>query len=235
MSMSLLSLVSFISLFIMVVICLLYIAIRLIRLAERKTDYQFDHFRQSIEKKIAELSYELTFNAERFKQVNHLLIDSQIAMNNKSISPISTATFLQDMGVNTDKKIDDDFVFVLMPFHPEYDEVYSTIKDTIDSMGLRCSRGDDIHITSNILQHILQELWRSRLVIADISGRNPNVYYELGIAHALGKPVLLLAQNTEDLPFDISALRILIYKSMERLQDGLRKWLTQTLARRESY
>lgn len=215
-----------------VVTPVLYIALRLIRLAEKKTDYGSDKYRIAIEDQIANLSKQLTYSAERFERVNHLLLDSQRAAKERAVPSSGSAAFLREMGVSMDEGVDDEFVFVLTPFHPEFENSYRAIRSTIEEMGLRCSRGDDVHISSNILQHILQEIWRARLIVADITGRNPNVYYELGIAQALGKPVLLIAQSAQELPFDISTWRVLVYKSVNDLQEGLRKWLTQTLARK---
>ncbi|MBX7259719.1 MAG: hypothetical protein K1Y02_25410 [Candidatus Hydrogenedentes bacterium] len=216
-----------------VVTPLVYIALRLIRLAEKKTDYDSDKYRLSIEDQIAGLSKQLTYSSERFERVNHLLLDSQKAASGRMTASSGPNVFLREMGVDTDISIDNDFVFVLTPFHPEFADSYIAIKEAVMSMGLRCSRGDDVHMSSNILQHILQEICRARLIVADITSRNPNVYYELGIAQALGKPVLLIARNTKDLPFDISTWRVLVYHSFTDLQQGLRKWLTQTLARRK--
>jgi hypothetical protein len=66
-----------------------------------------------------------------------------------------------------------------------------------------------------------------RFAIADCTGRNPNVMYELGIAHTLGKPVFMLSQSTDDLPFDIQSRRVIIYKDnaagLKTLQSELRR------------
>ena len=64
-------------------------------------------------------------------------------------------------------------------------------------------------------QAIVQDIWHSvrkaRLVVAELSGRNPNVMYEIGLAHAIGKPIVLLARSEEDVPFDLRALRYIYY------------------------
>lgn len=228
---------AFIIFFVLIVTVLGTIALRLIKFAESKASYKSDEFRLDIEKQISSLSKELTYSAERFEKVNHLLMDSQKALldSNKKDSGIQStgsSDFLEAMGVNPKDTVDPNLVFVLTPFHPEYKETYFAIKQTVEELGFRCSRGDDVFLSSNILQHIIQEIWSSRLIIADITSRNPNVYYELGIAQALGKPVLLIAQTADDLPFDLSVWRVLIYKRIPDLKDGLRKWLAQTLARK---
>ena len=64
---------------------------------------------------------------------------------------------------------------------------------------------------SDILVDIWQSINTADFVIADISGRNPNVLYELGIAHTLAKPVLIISKNADDIPIDRSTRRVIIY------------------------
>jgi nucleoside 2-deoxyribosyltransferase len=63
------------------------------------------------------------------------------------------------------------------------------------------------------------------LTVADCTGRNPNVFYEIGLAHALGKPVILITQNSEDIPFDVTHIRYIQYeftpRGMERFEQKL--------------
>jgi len=211
---------------------LLVIGLRVIRLAEKKTQYEADKFRLSLEEQIALLSKQITYSANRFEGVNHLLLDSQKAAVGRTTPSAGSEIFLREMGVDINTKADDTLVFVLIPFHPDFEKSYQVITRTVTDLGLNCSRGDDVHVSSNILSHIVQEIYRARLIIADITSRNPNVYYELGIAQAIGKPVLLIAQNANELPFDISSRRVLVYHTLDDLEDHLRKWLTQTLAQR---
>ena len=71
---------------------------------------------------------------------------------------------------------------------------------------------------------------QARIIVANITGRNPNVYYELGIAHAIDKPVIMIAQNKSDLPFDIRAKQIIFYNDNQQLEKELVQMLARVLA-----
>jgi hypothetical protein len=102
--------------------------------------------------------------------------------------------------------------FVVMPFQPLFGKQYETvIRPAIEAAGLTCVRGDEIYTQTSILQDIWASIRVSRLVVAELSGRNPNVMYEVGLAHAIGKPIILLTRNEDDVPFDLKALRYVYY------------------------
>ena len=87
-------------------------------------------------------------------------------------------------------------VFVLMPFASEFDDIFGgIIKQVFEDKGFSVKRADDIENQRNILQDIIAEIFNSDLIIADVTDSNPNVYYELGIAHALGRPVIHMTQD----------------------------------------
>lgn len=102
--------------------------------------------------------------------------------------------------------------FVMMPFRPETDHLYhSLIRPAIELNGLVALRADEIAATGSITEQIRVAIQQSRLCVADVSARNPNVLYEVGIAHALGKPTVLLTQEVNDLPADIHQFRYIQY------------------------
>lgn len=102
--------------------------------------------------------------------------------------------------------------FVITPFSPPFDSNYENIlKPTIARCGLTPIRGDEIFTTGAIMEDVWRNIATCRLLVAELSGKNPNVYYELGIAHTLDKPVILLVQKGEELPFDVSAIRAIVY------------------------
>lgn len=102
--------------------------------------------------------------------------------------------------------------FVAMPFHPLFEAQYErVIKPAIEEAGLACIRGDEIYTHQAIVQDIWHSMRRARLIVAELSGRNPNVMYEIGLAHAIGKPIVLLTRNEDDVPFDLRALRYVYY------------------------
>ncbi len=102
--------------------------------------------------------------------------------------------------------------FVIMPFSPEYEIVYrQLIKPAGETSGLKVLRADDIYSPGVITEQIKAAIHQSIICIADVTGKNPNVLYEVGIAHTLGKPTILLSQSVEQIPFDLRALRVVIY------------------------
>lgn len=95
----------------------------------------------------------------------------------------------------------------MMPFSAEFDKLYASIKQTAKEIGFRCQRADDIWEDPAIIQDIVSLIDRSSVVICDCTGRNANVFFEMGVAHTLGRDVILLAQSEADIPFDVSHLR----------------------------
>jgi hypothetical protein len=122
--------------------------------------------------------------------------------------------------------------FVIMPFAPEFAEVWQTIRATVSEppFNMLCRRADDIARPGNILSDILENIWRARVVIAELTGQNANVFYELGIAHSV-KPaasVVLLSSELGHLPFDLRQLKTVIYDGdLGRLRAGLFETLEQ--------
>ncbi len=99
----------------------------------------------------------------------------------------------------------------MMPFDAGFNPVYDSIRQAADNAGLRCRRADDIWENAAIIQDVVALIDRSRVVVCDCSGRNPNVFYEVGIAHTLGREVILITQNERDIPFDLRHLRHIRY------------------------
>ena len=100
---------------------------------------------------------------------------------------------------------------VMMPFDAGFDAIYDAIRQAADGAGLRCRRADDIWENAAIIQDVVALIDRSRVVVCDCSGRNPNVFYEAGIAHTLGREVILVTQSEHDIPFDLRHLRYIRY------------------------
>lgn len=119
------------------------------------------------------------------------------------------------------------FVFVLMPFSKEFDDTYKLgIKAACEEAGMYCERVDEQHFDGTVLSRIYNQIATSNLIIADMTGRNPNVFYEVGYAHALNKRVILLTQREEDIPFDLKLYPHIVYgSSISNLKDELAKRL----------
>lgn len=114
----------------------------------------------------------------------------------------------------------------MMPFHPGFDRVYEALQGVAGAVDLRCRRADDIWENPAVMQDVVSLIDRSRVVIADCTGRNPNVFYEIGIAHTLGREVILITQNEADIPFDLRHLHYVQYlnngEGLAALADRLR-------------
>jgi hypothetical protein len=124
----------------------------------------------------------------------------------------------------------------MMPFGVLPDEVYrSIVKVGLEAAGYEARRADSSLDQRSILRDIVEGIQSADLLVADLTGRNANVFYELGLAHGLRKDVVLLAQSTSDIPFDLGAYRTLIYGKPEfkrppSLVDRLSSELGQVLA-----
>jgi hypothetical protein len=109
------------------------------------------------------------------------------------------------------EKIDPVLVSAMMPFDASFAAVFDGLKAAAAAAELRCRRADDIWENPSIIADIVSLIDRSRVVICDCTGRNPNVFYEIGIAHTLGREVILITQNEGDIPFDLRHLRYVKY------------------------
>jgi hypothetical protein len=122
--------------------------------------------------------------------------------------------------------------FVVMPFgDADLQVVYEDfVKPTlVDGCNLHCERGDDVFGSNVIMEDILKSIDGADVILADLTRKNANVFYEVGICHALGKPVLLLAQSIDDVPFDLRHRRILLYEYSPRGAKRLEGTLKQNM------
>ena len=104
--------------------------------------------------------------------------------------------------------------FVIMPFGDDFDYVYvDFIKRVLEEAGLDVDRADDIENQQTILRTVVDKIYNSDLVIADLTTSNPNVFYELGIAHTMKKPVIHITQSIGAVPFDLKSQRLLEYST----------------------
>lgn len=110
-----------------------------------------------------------------------------------------------------------DKCFVMMPFGPPIGSYYEKIYEpAIQKVGLIPIRADDdIFGTGKIVDQIWRGINGARVLVAELTGRNPNVFYELGLAHALNKPVVLVSSNESDVPFDLKHIRVIYYDTLD--------------------
>lgn len=120
-------------------------------------------------------------------------------------------------------------VAVMMPFDGTFDRVYETINGACGELKLNALRVDDIFGPTVVMTDVFTVIVQSRVVICDLTRRNPNVLYETGIAHACGCDVIMIVQNKDDIPFDLRHIRYLTYlpngEGLEDLRRQLIEWL----------
>lgn len=117
------------------------------------------------------------------------------------------------VSTTSDVRENPDHVFVLMPFNDAMNSVYDVIRSVGEKLDLRVFRADEMAAPGLITEQILDAIRNSAIIIADITGNNPNVLYEVGIAHSLGKATVMLTQDVSTIPFDVASLRVITYEN----------------------
>lgn len=188
-----------------------------------------DEVRSSFENQMYVLNDRLIQSEERWRDVNHLLLRNELLQNRNPFNntkKIFYSDFLRANGiVENDLIVDNRLIFILTPFHDKYAEDYKVIREVCSMSGYKCLRGDEDFFKGDIFPEMLKLIVKSRLIIANINGRNPNVLYELGIAQAIDKSVILIAKEPKELPIDIKSKRFLIYNNYNQLAEKIREEL----------
>jgi|CryGeyStandDraft_6_1057127.scaffolds.fasta_scaffold107691_2 hypothetical protein len=139
------------------------------------------------------------------------IIDGFVSTSVEIAEAKKVITFTPSVFSIPNKPLIDNLVAVMMPFIMEFDNVYQTIKQACTNVDMLCYRVNDIWNNSAIIQDIFELIYCSSIVIVDFSNKNPNVFYEAGIAHTLGKNVIPITQSIEDIPFDLRHHRAVKY------------------------
>lgn len=123
--------------------------------------------------------------------------------------------------VNKSSTVDENICFVISPIGKEDTELHTKFKEVLeyiikpafDESGYKYSilRADDINRSGSFIKDILENIYSSHIVLADLTGQNPNVFYELGVRHSLRPRTILISQNLEDIPSDLREYRTIIY------------------------
>jgi hypothetical protein len=128
-------------------------------------------------------------------------------------------------------------VHVLMPFSDVDDDVFAAIHSTVSECGLLARRSDAEYGERGVVDKIWRQICGAKMIVADLTGQNPNVFYELGLAHVVGVPTILISQYAKDVPIDIRHLDIIGYHPSPQglrqlgiqlgsvLRNRFRKWL----------
>lgn len=131
------------------------------------------------------------------------------------------------------------YCFFLMPFHERFDHIYGTVKEQLMNCGFICNRADELSGSKPIINKILTEILRAQYVIVDLTDCNPNVFYELGIAHTFkdAQNVLLIKQKDSKVPFDITHLQYQEYNpaNLKQLTSMIREFISNNQYINEFY
>jgi hypothetical protein len=179
-----------------------------------------------------EVSFEYTLDAEIPPLKNSLIfanraaldmtVDFEFSRNHWAIKDVDLYRFLLRnvrprrqkptvFQIAEHENIEPTLASAMMPFDPGFNQVFDCISLAAQNVNLRCRRADNIWEHAAIIQDVVSLIDRSRIVICDCTGRNPNVFYEAGIAHTLGRDVIIITQNEHDIPFDLRHLRYIRY------------------------
>ena len=154
--------------------------------------------------------------------LENLLPDGVIRIREeKFLARRSTDTdeLLSNAGITSEEK---PLIFVAMPFDKKLDDVFHYgIQNAVNRAGFLCERADQISFTGDILDLIKRRIKKASLLIADLTTTNPNVYLEVGYAWGLGKPTVLIAQDVQELKFDVKAQKCIIYSGIRELEEKL--------------
>lgn len=189
--------------------------------------------RRYLEQQLEKLTYRLMDTEAKWEKLNHLVLAANNNVSNEK-DKISSESFLKGLGINVDTiSIEETMIFVLTPSDIDYSEDYYAVQRACHDSHLKTVRGDDEDLrygNKNMLTYIIENILKARVVIANISNRNPNVFYELGIAHMAGKPTILLCRKGSEIPFDLQQKYVIFYSTTDELIGKLKDELISIFA-----
>lgn len=214
---------------IVVVVNLLYLY-RVTKEIKRRSDnykngskVELSYQREQLENKLYDISDKITLNEELYKDVNHFMLtpnDTALILKQQ----VADYSFFDELGIDFAKiQVQRDMVMCLMPFHKRYDKVYIALQNACKQCGYRAIRSDNQFVSGDILKYTIELILKAQIIIAVIDGRNPNVFYEIGIAHSLGKLVILVSNiaDFQSVPFDLRNNRMVLYKGATDLEGNI--------------
>ncbi len=207
-----------------------------IRKLEKKiADYNQENLikyqRSRLENSVYEATEKLVLDDRHFADLNHLILDASAYKDLTSKLNVPNRSYFEELGIKEeDFYIQKKLATCLMPFSKKYKSIYDVIVHSCSFNGFKCRRTDDelIENNSNLRRFIVSLILQAEVVIAVIDGRNPNVMYEVGLAHAIGKLVIIVVKrdNSNEIPENLKGNRLVVYRS----EDDLYEQLNHTLA-----
>lgn len=177
--------------------------------------------------------------SRRFRQLQAEAQKMYAELKRRDLAEKKEGLFIQPLWDINVSRVDNALVFFLMPFandsSPSHIKALNRIFQDVlrvaveSELAMSVRRADDIYDIKPIMQSVWDSILEARIVVADLTDRNPNVFYEAGLADALGKDLVLLAQHEDDIPFDLRHRRVIIYDVAYPGPDKLKTALLQTL------
>jgi len=159
---------------------------------------------------------------------NHILLDIPTGKDMVIRTKLPDFSFFEDMGILLpDVKVDKKMAMCLMPFNRRYDKTKNVIAESCKLAGYHFKRSDDelLADNTNLRKTIVRMILEAEVIIAVLDGRNPNVFYEIGIAHSMGKLVLMIAnlsrEENKRPEVDLLSNRLITYNNYSELKDKL--------------
>lgn len=196
------------------------------RIEEAKTKAVLSYQRERQENLVYDAQERLLSTPVRFTESNHLFLSYNGSLHLSNA--IRDNSFFQNLGIDsTQLRVKPNKVMCLMPFHERFNKTRNHIQDACEKEGFTFVRSDDQFETGNLLRQIVRHILEAQVIVALLDGKSPNVTYEIGIANALGKPVILIAKMSQknEIPEDLRPERLVLYKTMVDMKKTLRKIL----------
>lgn len=182
--------------------------------------------RERQENFVYEAQEKLLSTPVRFTESNHLFLSYNGSLHLSNT--LRDNSFFQNLGLDaTQLSVVPNKVMCLMPFHERFDKMRNHIQEVCEKEGFTFVRSDDQFETGNLLRQIVKHILEAQVIVALLDGKSPNVTYEIGIANALGKPVILIAKLSQknEIPEDLRPERLVLYKTMTDMKKTLHKVL----------
>lgn len=201
----------------------LYIFILNSKIKHKQNKAEIIGQRERLEKQIYELNKIMLADPNRLFDNTKLLLQ----FPDKSLTIDKTVpnySFFSILGIDIGNiQVEDRTALCLMPFNKKFNKTYQAIRVACENSDYKCSRSDMFFNPGKILQQIVNMILKSQIIIAVLDGKNPNVFYEIGIAHAVGKAVILIANfsSANDVPFDLKSDRLVLYSDDNELVKSL--------------
>ena len=185
---------------------------------------EYTQKRKEIDEEIERLTRMLTHSSiNEYLDINRLVIQGQ--SENIGNGTIDYSNFLKQFGIDPKSiSIRKNFAIFLTPFNSSGNHAYSICQTTLNQLGIILQRTDNVVDKNDIMMNIVSQIVRAEFLIVNIDGRNPNVYYELGIAHAIGKPTILISSTKspeQNIDFDLRQKYMILYDSDRELETEL--------------